>query len=270
MVTHLLSGVAQGFQDGFNPFLVSPHPSPLLSRRGAGGGGIPVLCRQRSDSPSPNKRLYIEFSNGKEKLGRIVIKVWSRVGRVGWVFESLVTHRDHFGYRGSRVYACCKNDWILLGDLLYHSLTLDSPTTPQSDWDPRQETEMTESKTKTNKNDADDIDVVVEDKADNQLLPSKLHRGYRGILETECDLETCDLLRGSVVLVASDLDLESQTWRLGPQVKICLADNPLRSCRVIGQVVEGMDVADRISHLADKMGSEPAVRVTIADSGYCC
>ncbi|XP_053628747.2 uncharacterized protein [Cherax quadricarinatus] len=238
MVSQLFSGITQSLQGGS-----SPQFSPTL---------VPAAIS--------SKNFFIDFSLQDQPLGRIVIKVLEGTGQLGSEFEALLTGRNGFGYKGSRVFACCQNEWILLGDLLY-----DAPRSlpPQRHyWDPLENDDGDE--------DEREGTHFVRDRKksfDSEACPRILHNGYIGVAE-EQDTGYRDL-RGAVVAVAADFDLGTMTWILGPQMKICLNDSLIRSGRVLGQVTEGMQVAQQISQMSEHGNFEPSARINIRDCGLC-
>ncbi|XP_047495454.1 uncharacterized protein LOC125043395 [Penaeus chinensis] len=236
MVTQLISGITYGIQAVTLPGSPTAIPVPL-----------PVL--------SANTRLYLEFTCQNELIGRTVLKLVD-FGRLGREFDLLVTGRLGYGYKGSRVYACCRNEWCLMGDLIYDAPAL--PERPLQDWDCRSAIPSQSPDSGTSEGEADDGGVFV---------PRKLHRGYRGL--TECEKSTLSDTVGSVVLVGSDLDMSTGAWTLGPQFKICLSESLIQSGRVVAQVEAGMDVVARLSQMSLKGDFAPSERITITNCGSC-
>lgn len=223
---------------------------------------IPVWAPQTQASPSTprnffpvpdtEKSFFMEFSCANQPLGRIVIKVLDGAGQAGLEFESLVTGKEGFGYKGSRVYACCNNEWCLMGDLLYQEPP--AKLRQITDWDPRKPQDHKEE----------------EDEGGGggpsyrQLYE---YRGRRRVVRAQEQVITRQPdTRGSVVSVATDYDMGTRTWTFGPQIKICLSDSLLRSGHVLGTVAEGMEVAQRLSRMGGK-GWDPEDRITISDCG---
>lgn len=236
MVTHLVSAVSQGFSEIIIPAW-SPKPQPALS------SPVPV-------SPTSNrgKQFFLEFSCQNVPLGRVVIKVLEGAGSAGKEFEFLVTGRNGYGYKGSRVYACCKDEWCLLGDMLYQNPPPPSHIT--TDWDPRLPHGPGEHEDKD---------------AGGGSKFRKLHRGCSRGTRALVDTKEPDR-RGTVVAVATDYDFETQKWTLGPQIKLCLSNSLLKSGRVLGVLTEGMKVAQRLSRMGGSC-YEPESRITISDCG---
>ncbi|KAG7160610.1 Peptidyl-prolyl cis-trans isomerase CYPA-like 2 [Homarus americanus] len=182
----------------------SPQPSPNLQRR------FPTL-RSIPDAATSSEQFFVDFSCQDQPQGRIVLEGTSNMGLE---FMALLTGKRGYGYKGSRVFACCQNDWCMMGDLLY-----DAPqvliTTPHHDWDPLEE-------------DDDDDD-------DNDEECRFLRSDQRCLSVIRClpqqELKQGDV-RGTVVAVASDLHLDPDrytwSWTLGPQFKICLSDSFIR------------------------------------------
>ncbi|XP_042861453.1 uncharacterized protein LOC122246763 [Penaeus japonicus] len=235
MVTQLISGITYGIQ------AVTLPRSPAT---------IPVAL----PAPSAKTRLYLEFACQNELIGRIVLKLVD-TGRLGREFEFLMSGRLGYGYKGSRVYACCRNEWCLMGDLIYEAPR--PPAPPLQDWDCRGVTVSQPPDPESPEAEADD----------GVFVPRKLYRGYRGL--TECEKSALSDTVGSVVLVGSDLDMSTGAWTLGPQFKVCLGDSLIASGRVVAQVEEGMDVAVRLSQMSLKGDFAPSERITITDCGTC-
>lgn len=95
-------------------------------------------------------------------------------GRLGREFEFLMSGRLGYGYKGSRVYACCRNEWCLMGDLIYDAPR--PPAPPLQDWDCRGVTVSQPPDPESPEAEADD----------GVFVPRKLYRGYRGL--TECEV----------------------------------------------------------------------------------
>ncbi|XP_071525925.1 uncharacterized protein [Panulirus ornatus] len=248
MALQFISGIAQGLQSVTSPILSSPQPSPSPSRR------FPGIIPGASSS---SKQFFVEFATLDEPVGKVVIKVLEGAGRLGSEFESLITGKNGFGYKGSRVFACCQNEWCLMGDLLYDVPRPDKQQ--QHDWDPwdtdegRDGVKSRREKTKSSEGEA----------------PLRtLHHGYKGIVETQQETAHRDV-PGAVVAVATDLDLHTRKWTLGPQFKLCLSDSLIRSGRVLGQVTSGMEVVQRVSQMSERGNFEPSARITIVDCGSC-
>ncbi|XP_042236951.1 uncharacterized protein LOC121876091 [Homarus americanus] len=236
----------------------SPQPSPNLQRR------FPTL-RSIPDAATSSEQFFVDFSCQDQPQGRIVMEVLEGTSNMGLEFMALLTGKRGYGYKGSRVFACCQNDWCMMGDLLY-----DAPqvliTTPHHDWDPLEEDD----------DDDDDNDeecrFLRSDQrwnTEREVTPRTLHHGYKGVIETQ-ELKQGDV-RGTVVAVASDLHLDPDrytwSWTLGPQFKICLSDSFIRSGRVVGQVTQGMDVVQKLSQMGEQGSFEPHPRITMADCG---
>lgn len=235
MVTQLISGIAYGIQAVTLPGSPTAIPVPL-------------------PSPSASTRLYLEFSCQNELIGRTVLKLVD-FGRLGREFDLLVTGRLGYGYKGSRVYACCRNEWCLMGDLVYDAPA--PPVKPLQDWDCRSALPSQPPEPGSSEGEADD----------GAFLPRKLHRGYGGL--PECEKSTLGDAVGSVVLVGSDLDMSTGVWTLGPQFKICLSESLIQSGRVVAQVEDGMGVVSRLSQMSLKGDFAPTHRITISDCGSC-
>ncbi|XP_069985800.1 uncharacterized protein [Penaeus vannamei] len=157
MVTQLISGIAYGIQAVTLPGSPTAIPAPL-------------------PSPSASTRLYLEFSCQNELIGRTVLKLVD-FGRLGREFDLLVTGRLGYGYKGSRVYACCRNEWCLMGDLIYDAPA--PPVKPLQDWDCRSALPSQPPEPGSSEGEADD----------GAFLPRKLHRGYGGL--PECEVRAC-------------------------------------------------------------------------------
>ncbi|XP_063860067.1 uncharacterized protein LOC135100755 [Scylla paramamosain] len=233
MVTALISGLTQGLPNNVFPQW-SPKPSPSISRR------FVYL-----DDPQV-KHLFMKFSCMDEELGRVVIKVQEEAGQAAVEFESLVTGQEGFGYKGSRVYACCKDEWCLLGDLLYQEPQVQKPQ--NTEWDPR----MPEGRKEE------------EDEGGEGPVHRQLYRGSRRVVRAQVTKQ--QNMRGAVVAVTTDYDMQTHTWAVGPQLKICLSDSVFRSGRVVGIVTEGMEVAQQLSRMGGR-NYEPEDRITISDCG---
>ncbi|XP_064103656.1 peptidyl-prolyl cis-trans isomerase-like isoform X2 [Macrobrachium nipponense] len=197
----------------------SPNCSPSLVRRFPSAIFAPQA-----------PKVVFEFATPEESLGKVVVKILEDTGELGTEFESLATGSNGYGYQGSRVYASCRNEWCLMGDVLYKTE------------DPQKEGSSSEEE-----------DVTME-------LPT-VYKGYTGIIETQSPHQDTT---GSVVLVGTDLDAGSNTWTLGPQFKICLGESLIRSGRVVGQVTEGLEVAHEVSQQF-----ETSPRITISYCGSC-
>ncbi|KAG0711101.1 putative uncharacterized transposon-derived protein F52C9.6 [Chionoecetes opilio] len=244
MVTHLITGLSQAFPEIIFPTW-SPQPSPTLARRG-GGRSVP--------DGDCEKHFFMEFSCLDKPLGRVVIKVLRGAGEAGLEFKYLVTGQNGFGYKGSRVYASCKDEWCLLGDLLYlkpiahHRLT--------TDWDPYAPDAPHEE---------EDEGATARGGEGEGPVYRQLYRGYSKLIRTQVIPQQA-MTRGAVVAVASDYDMATATWTLGPQVKICLSDSLLRSGHVVGAVTEGMEVAHQLSRVGGQ-GYGPEARISISHCG---
>ncbi|XP_045131212.1 uncharacterized protein LOC123516143 isoform X2 [Portunus trituberculatus] len=190
----------------------------------------------------------MEFSNISEALGRVVIKAQEGAGQAAVEFESLVTGQEGFGYKGSRVYACCKDEWCLLGDLLYQEPQVQKPQ--NIEWDPRMPEGHKEEE---------------DEEGSEGPVHRQLYRGSRRVVR-EQEVNKQQNMRGTVVAVTTDYDMETSTWAVGPQLKICLSDRGLRSGRVVGIVTEGMEVAQQLSRMGGR-SYEPKDRITISDCG---
>ncbi|XP_037789516.1 uncharacterized protein LOC119584980 [Penaeus monodon] len=235
MVTQLISGITYGIQAVTLPGSPTAIPAAL-----------PVL--------PASTRLYLEFTGQNGLIGRTVLKLVD-FGRLGREFDLLVTGRLGYGYKGSRVYACCRNEWCLMGDLIYDVPA--PPEQPLQDWDCRSATPSQPPDSGTSEGEADE----------GVFVPRKLHRGYRGL--TEYEKSTLSDTVGSVVLVGSDLDISTGAWTLGPQFKICLSESLVPSGRVVAQVEAGMDVVARLSQMSLKGDFAPSERITITSCGSC-
>ncbi|XP_066938140.1 peptidyl-prolyl cis-trans isomerase 1-like isoform X2 [Macrobrachium rosenbergii] len=197
----------------------SPNCSPSIGRRFPSAIFAPQA-----------PKVVFEFATPEETLGRVVVKILEDTGELGTEFESLATGSNGYGYQGSRVYASCRNEWCLMGDVLYKTDDLQKESSD------------------------DDEDARME-------LPT-VYKGYTGIQETQQSPHQDTT--GSVVLVGTDLDPSSNTWTLGPQFKICLGESLIRSGRVVGQVTEGLEVAHEVSQQF-----ETSPRITISYCGSC-
>ncbi|CAL4107010.1 unnamed protein product, partial [Meganyctiphanes norvegica] len=218
------------------------NESPTSSQPKSNKPAISILS-----SFSSHKKVFLEFSIDDKNQGRIEIEVLPEGGIMGEHFIDLITGEHGYGYQGSRIYACCTGEWCLLGDLLYCS-PVNEVQQPAEAWAQPQ-------------SEHGEVGPVEETKP-------KLRKVYRG--HTGCDTaqeSPYDDQRGTVTLVAHDLDLDTKTWTLGPQFKIALKDNLVRSGRVLGNVVQGLDVLDELSQLPGSNAYEPHTRITIANCG---
>lgn len=169
-------------------------------------------------------------------------------GQAAQEFESLVKGQEGFGYKGSRVYACCKDEWCLLGDLLYQEPKVQKPQ--NTEWDPRMPEGCKEEE---------------DERGGEGPVHRQLYRGSRRVVRAQ-EVTKQQNMRGAVVAVTTDYDMQTRTWAVGPQLKICLSDSVLRSGHVVGILTEGMDVAQRLSRMGGR-SYEPEDRITISDCG---
>nr|XP_045609920.1 uncharacterized protein LOC123765422 isoform X1 [Procambarus clarkii]XP_045609921.1 uncharacterized protein LOC123765422 isoform X1 [Procambarus clarkii]XP_045609922.1 uncharacterized protein LOC123765422 isoform X1 [Procambarus clarkii] len=249
MVSQLFTGFTQSL-----PGVPGPLVSPSALK-----GSVPAPSALRGLTTAPSDHYFIEFTCQDQPVGRVVIKVLEGTGQLGSEFAALLTGKRGFGYKGSRVFACCQNEWILLGDLLYDAPRVLTPR--NHDWDPMEDDGWEESR------EGFQPSRDTSRSADGEASPRILHSGYTGVVDSQ---DTCHGdVRGAVVAVAADLHLETLTWSLGPQVKICLSDSLIRSGRALGQVTDGLHVIQRLSQMSEYGNFEPTARITISECGSC-
>lgn len=171
MATHLVSAVSQGFPGIIipawgpkpQPALSSPGPSSPATDRGKefflefscqnvplgrvvikvsdAPHGAADLWKFRppppthAQSPKVFECLQVTPSSLPSLRQFSLLQVLGGAGLAGKEFECLVTGRNGYGYKGSRVYACCKDEWCLLGDMLFQNPP--RPNLITTDWDPR-------------------------------------------------------------------------------------------------------------------------------------
>ncbi|XP_076033117.1 peptidyl-prolyl cis-trans isomerase-like [Oratosquilla oratoria] len=194
----------------------------------------------RAASAPRDPGFFLQFSSGGKTLGRVIFKISTQAGEPGREFTSLITGERGYGYRGSRMYACCQDSWCLLGDILYRPLyTL---------------------------KDSEEHRHVQPSRGPCLGVVYSFYKGCEVVCSKGEDMHPSEK-RGNLVFIASDFDQSKGSWVLGPAFKIALAENPNVTGCVVGSVESGLEVLQELSGWAGNGGYEPYRRITISDCG---